>query len=73
MPESWKSSVERKTFYQLMSTGIDIGKNMFHLVGVDRDSQLVVRKHIKRLELVATFEELPGCIVRVETCLSRSS
>jgi hypothetical protein len=73
MPASWKSSVERKTFYQLMSTGIDIGKNMFHLVGVDRDCQLVVRKHIKRLALVATFEELRGCIVRVETCLSRSS
>lgn len=50
--------------------GIDIGKDMFHLVGFDRSGQLVMRKHIKRLALTATFEQLPRCIVGMEACLS---
>lgn len=62
--------MEKKTFVQLMSIGIDIGKDTFHLVGFDRHGQLVLRKQIKRLALVATFEKLPRCIVGMEACLS---
>ncbi|EEX12834.1 transposase for insertion sequence element [Citreicella sp. SE45] len=62
--------MEKKTFDQLMSIGIDIGKDTFHLVGFDRHGQLVLRKQIKRLALVATFEKLPRCIVGMEACLS---
>ncbi len=57
-------------FDELMSVGIDIGKDVFHLVGFDREGQRVLRKKIKRLALVATFEELPRCIVGMEACLS---
>jgi len=53
-----------------MSIGIDIGKDTFHIVGFDPDGQLVMRKQIKRLALVATFEKLPRCIVGMEACLS---
>ncbi|WP_409201396.1 hypothetical protein [Leisingera sp. M658] len=49
-----------------MSVGIDIGKDVFHLVGFDHDGQLVLRKKIKRLALVAAFEQLPRCIVGME-------
>jgi transposase len=31
----------------LMSVGIDIGKDVFHLVGFDPDGNVVVRKKIK--------------------------
>jgi transposase len=55
---------------ELMSVGIDIGKDTFHLVGFDPAGQLVLRKKIKRLELVATFKDLPRCIVGMEACLS---
>ncbi|WP_417702512.1 hypothetical protein [Pseudophaeobacter sp.] len=37
-------------FDELMSIGIDIGKDTFHIVGFDMDGQLVlrsVRRHIK--------------------------
>lgn len=50
--------------------GIDIGKDVFHLVGFDRDGNLVLRKKIKRLALVSTFENFPRCIVGMEACLS---
>lgn len=55
---------------ELMSVGIDIGKDTFHIVAFDPDGQLVMRKQIKRLALEATFEKLPRCIVGMEACLS---
>ena len=57
-------------FDDLMSIGIDIGKDTLHLVGFDHDGQRVLRKQIKRLALIATFERLPRCIVGMEACLS---
>lgn len=55
---------------ELMSVGIDIGKDTFHIVAFDPDGQLVMRKQIKRLALVQTFEKLPRCVVGMEACLS---
>ncbi|EAV40523.1 transposase IS116/IS110/IS902 [Stappia aggregata IAM 12614] len=57
-------------FDELMSIGIDIGKDTFHVVGFDTDGQLVLRRQIKRLALIAVFEKLPRCIVGMEACLS---
>jgi threonine/homoserine/homoserine lactone efflux protein len=36
-------------FDKLMSIGVDIGKDTFHLVGFDHNGQRVLRKQIKRL------------------------
>ncbi|MEO1554891.1 MAG: IS110 family transposase [Pseudomonadota bacterium] len=55
---------------ELMSIGIDIGKDTFHIVAFAPDGQLMMRKQIKRLALVATFEKLPRCVVGMEACLS---
>ena len=52
------------------SIGIDIGKDVLHLVGFDRSGQIVLRRKIKRLALVSTFEALSPCIVGMEACLS---
>jgi transposase len=54
----------------LSSIGVDIGKDVFHLVGFDANGTLVLRKKVKRLSLVSTFEKLPRCIVGMEACLS---
>ena len=60
----------KNDFDELMSVGVDIGKDVFHLVGFDKDGQLVLRKKIKRMALVAAFEELLRCIVGMEACMS---
>lgn len=60
----------KNDFDELMSVGVDIGKDVFHLVGFDKSGQLVLRKKIKRMALIATIEELPHCIVGMEACLS---
>ena len=43
----------------LTCVGIDIGKDVFHLVGFDPDGQIVLRRKIKRLALVSEFKKLP--------------
>ncbi|GHG35233.1 IS110 family transposase [Paracoccus aerius] len=50
--------------------GVDIGKDVFHLVGFDRSGQVVLRRKIKRFALQDTFAALPRCIVGMEACLS---
>ena len=50
--------------------GIDIGKDVFHLVGLGVDGKIAFRKKIRRLGLRDAFEKLPPCIVGMEACLS---
>ena len=54
----------------LASIGIDIGKDVFHIVGFDPDGRIVLRRKFKRLSLVSEFERFPRCIVGMEACLS---
>jgi hypothetical protein len=48
--------------FALSSVGIDIGKEVFHLVGFDVDGKIVLRRKIRRLALVSELEKLPPCI-----------
>ena len=54
----------------LAVVGVDIGKDVFHLVGFDRSGQVVLRRKIKRFALQETLDALPRCIVGMEACLS---
>jgi transposase len=54
----------------LASIGIDIGKEVFHVVGFGTDGKIAFRRKIKRLALVETFRRLPPSIVGMEACLS---
>ncbi|NIV19055.1 MAG: IS110 family transposase [Woeseiaceae bacterium] len=63
-------SVQTASVNNLAVVGIDIGKDVFHIVGFDGDGQIVVRRKIKRLALVKVFEALPHCVVGLEACLS---
>src|SRR5919112_3355799 len=50
--------------------GVDIGKEVFHLVGFSTDGKIAFRKKIRRLGLKNAFEELLRCVVGMEACLS---
>lgn len=54
----------------LASIGIDIGKDVFHLVGFDTAGKITFRRKIKRLALADTFKALPPCIAGMEARLS---
>jgi transposase len=50
--------------------GVDIGKEVFHIVGLGADGKIAFRRKIRRLGLKDAFEKLPPCIVGMEACLS---
>jgi hypothetical protein len=50
--------------------GVDIGKEVFHLVGMGADGKIAFRRKIRRLALKDAFEQLPPCIVGMEARLS---
>lgn len=54
----------------LMSVGIDIGKEVFHIVGLGADGKIAFRRKVKRLALKEAFAKLPSCVVGMEACLS---
>jgi transposase len=54
----------------LASIGIDIGKEVFHVVGFSIDGKIAFRRKIKRLALCEAFKNLSPCIVGMEACLS---
>ena len=54
----------------LASIGIDIGKEVFHVVGFGTDGKIAFRRKIKRLALLEVFKRLPPSIVGMEACLS---
>ena len=50
--------------------GVDIGKEVFHIVGLGVDGKIAFRRKIRRSGLKEAFEKLPPCIVGMEACLS---
>jgi transposase len=71
--EAIMTSKANHDFATLTVVGVDIGKDVFHLVGFSTDGKLVMRQKIKRFALISTFEKLPRCIVGMEACLSAHS
>jgi transposase len=59
----------RKTTTQVATIGIDIGKNTFHVIGLDSDGHMVLRRKLSRSQVVARFTNLPPCLVGMEACV----
>jgi transposase len=50
--------------------GLDLAKQVFQLHGVDRQEQPVLRKKIKREQVLPYFRDLPLCLIGMEACSS---
>lgn len=50
---------------------MDTSKHFFQLHGVNATDQLVLRKKLRRKEMVAFFEKLPPTVVGIEACGGR--
>jgi transposase len=49
--------------------GIDIGKNTFHLVGLNKRGAIVLRQKLSRRQLEARLANLPPCLIGMEACV----
>ena len=49
--------------------GIDIGKNTFHLIGLNQRGAIILRQKLSRRQLEARLANLPPCLVGMEACV----
>ena len=53
---------------EITTIGLDIAKNVFQVHGVDRTGEVVIRRQLRRRQLLPFFTKLPGCLVGIEAC-----
>ena len=53
---------------QITTIGLDIAKHVFQVHGIDASEKVVVRKQIRRSQVLAFFKALPACLVGMEAC-----
>ena len=49
--------------------GIDIGKNVFHLIGLDRRGAIVFKTKLSRSQLENRLANIPACLIGMEACV----
>jgi transposase len=49
--------------------GIDIGKNSFHVVGLDERGAIVLRQKWSRGQVEMRFSNMPPCLIGMEACV----
>ena len=49
--------------------GIDIGKNTFHLIGLDKRGEIVLRQKFSRGQVEARLANMPPCLIGMEACV----
>ena len=54
----------------IATIGLDIAKSVFQVHGVDAAGQVVVRRQLKRRQVLAFFGKLPPCLIGIEACAS---
>src|SRR5438045_6145584 len=53
---------------QVTTIGLDIAKNVFQVHGIDSNEKVVVRKQLRRSQVLAFFKTLPPCLIGMEAC-----
>ena len=53
---------------EITTIGLDLAKSVFQVHGVDAAGQVVVRKALRRSQMLPFFAKLPPCLVGIEAC-----
>jgi Transposase len=53
---------------QITTIGLDFAKNVFQVHGIDAAEKVVVRKQLRRGQVIAFFAALPPCLIGMEAC-----
>jgi transposase len=65
MPLLWKG---RSGPMSIVILGVDLGKNVCSVVGVDAGGAVVVRRSMRRQTLLDYVAKLPKCVIAMEAC-----
>jgi transposase len=61
--------MSNKSNSTVATMGIDIGKNSFHVVGLDRRGAIVLRQRWSRGQVEARLANMPPCLIGMEACV----
>jgi transposase len=53
---------------KLSTIGLDLGKNIFHVVGLDDEGAVALRKRLSRSQVLGFFGKLPPSLIGMEAC-----
>ncbi len=53
---------------EITTVGLDLAKNVFQAHGADASGRAVLRKKLRRDQVLAFFAQLPRCAVAMEAC-----
>ena len=53
---------------KITTIGLDLAKNVFQVHGIDAAGEVVVRRALRRGQMLAFFEKLEPCLVGMEAC-----
>jgi transposase len=53
---------------QVTTIGLDIAKHVFQVHGIDGTGQDLIRRQLRRSEVLGFFRRLPPCLIGMEAC-----
>ncbi len=53
---------------EIATVGLDLAKHVFQVHGADASGRMVLRKKLRRNQVLAFFSQLPCCVVAMEAC-----
>jgi transposase len=55
---------------EVVTVGLDLAKNVFQVHAIGSDGAILVRRKLRRAEVIGFFADRPGCLVGMEACAS---
>jgi transposase len=67
--EDKEHAMSQNPITAIATVGIDIGKNSFHIVGLDERGAIKLRQKWSRGQVEARFANMPPCLIGMEACV----
>src|SRR5262249_7895953 len=61
--QEWEPSMS-----EITTIGLDLAKHVFQVHGIDAQGTTVLRKRLRRGQVLAFFSRIPRCVVGLEAC-----
>ena len=53
---------------EITTIGLDIAKSVFQVHGIDASGAVIVRRQLRRRQVLPFFRKLPACVIGIEAC-----
>ena len=53
---------------EITTIGLDLAKHVFQVHGIDAEGTMVLRRRLRRHQVLAFFSRVPRCVVGLEAC-----